>query len=338
MYHPHTRGAWYANHFEQLRSPAIALSAVSKTPEPPSPVTRAMQDDPTKDRAAQQCPICLHTGSPVETRRVRCNVRRFRDRHFTVWRCGQCQSLHSEKVENIDKYYDDYPIRNQQLDYFVRAWYRVVLRRLVQSGLTRDSYILDYGCNQGLLILFLKQHGFSNCFGYDPYIEQYKSRNVLEAKYDFVISLDVIEHDNAPLDLLTELTKLLKPGGRLCLETPNADGIDLTDQEVFLHALHVPYHVHIFSQRALADVATRRGLKPVAAYNRWYMDSWIPGTSRRLFESLMEFGGNDLDLGYEPPRIDVFIRHPVLFFYLFFGYFIPPHKKDHLMMIFAGKC
>jgi 2-polyprenyl-3-methyl-5-hydroxy-6-metoxy-1,4-benzoquinol methylase len=292
--------------------------------------------DSAQDGAARECPICLRTAAPAEVQRVRCNVRRFRDRTFLVWRCTGCGSLHCEKVENLAHYYADYPIRKQELDYFLRAWYRVILGRLVQAGLEKRHRILDYGCSKGLFIRYLQEHGYSNCFGFDPYVDRFKSEDVLEAKYDFIVSLDVIEHDENPRQFLARLVSLLLPRGRLCLETPNAEGIVLADTEEYLHALHVPYHTHILSQRALADLSRQHALETISVHNRWYMDSWPPGTARRLFEPLMKFGGNDLDLGYEPPRIGLFFRHPSLFFHLFFGYFFGAQKQDHMMMIFRA--
>lgn len=279
------------------------------------------------------CCACGHVGPTAESTTVRCNVRRYRDRSFSIWRCGRCASLHCERVDDLAAYYADYPIRNQTLDYFTRSWYRVILRRLLQAGIKRDDVILDYGCNRGLFIDFLAENGFSRCTGYDPFVERYSSKEVLEQRYDWVISLDVIEHDDDPRAFLTKLVGLLRRGGRLCIETPNADGIDLADPERFLHAIHVPYHLHILSQRALLDLAREHGLEPVATYLRWYMDSWQPGTARRLFESLMQYAGNDLDVGYEPPRIDLFFRHPSLLWNLFFGYFMPGAQRDHMMML-----
>jgi len=268
---------------------------------------------------------------------VRCNVRRFRDHTFPVWRCVKCRSLHCEKVENLAEYYDNYPIRKQELDYFVRSWYKVILQRLVSGGLRKDDRILDYGCNKGLFIRFLEENGYTNCHGYDPYVEPFKSPDVLQTKYDFVISLDVIEHDEDPQKFLDQLVSLLNPHGRLCLETPNAEGIALADTEEYLHALHVPYHTHILSQTGLETLCSQHPIDQIAVYNRWYMDSWPPGTARKLFETLMKVGGNDLDLGYEPPRISLFFKHPSLFVYLFFGYLMPDQKNDHMMMIYRQR-
>lgn len=286
---------------------------------------------------SKHCPICSFDAIPLETQRVRCNVRRFRDRSYTVWRCEKCRSLHCENVADLAGYYGGYPIRNQGLDYFVRAWYRVVLKRLVIAGLRREHRILDYGCNQGLFVRFLQDAGYRNCVGYDPYVEQFSSKVALQARYQFIVSLDVIEHDEEPREFLARVASLLEPGGVLCLETPNAAGIVLADTEEYLHALHVPYHTHILSRQALADLCAQQGLENLATYDRWYMDSWLPGTARRLFESLMKWGDNDLDSGYEPPRIGLFFKHPLLFFYLFFGYFFPEGKNDHMMMILKSR-
>lgn len=279
------------------------------------------------------CPICDQNAMPAESQRIRCNVRRYRERTFLLWRCAGCRSLHCEEIDDLAAYYADYPIRNQTLDYFTRSWYRVVLGRLVRAGISKDDLILDYGCNQGLFIDFLAENGFRRCVGYDPYVERFRSEATLEQYYDWVVSLDVIEHDEDPRAFLARLAGLLRPGGRLCIETPNADGIDLADSEEFVHAIHVPYHRHILSEHALVQLANEQRLQPVATYLRWYMDSWPPGTARRLFESLMKYAGNDLDVGYERPRIGLFLRHPSLFVHLFFGYFARPTKKDHMMMI-----
>jgi 2-polyprenyl-3-methyl-5-hydroxy-6-metoxy-1,4-benzoquinol methylase len=283
---------------------------------------------------SQCCAVCRHNAVPAEIQKIRSNVRRFRDQSFFAWRCANCRSLHSEKIENLADYYKYYPIRGEHLDYFWRVWYGVVLSRLVKAGLKPEHRILDYGCNTGVFLEFLKEKGYHNCFGYDPYVERFKSTEVLNARYDAVVSLDVIEHDENPAEFLARLSGVLKPGGILCIETPNAAGIDLRQTDIYLHALHMPYHTHILSEQGLSLLARGLNLETKVIYNRWYMDYWLPGTSRHLAEKLVFLGGNDIDVGYEPPRIDLFFKHPVLFVYLVFGYFLPPRKTDHMMMIF----
>ena len=84
------------------------------------------------------------------------------------------------------------------------------------------------------------------------------------------------------------------------------------------------------------DMGQAEGLKRVSRRDTHYMDSWQPGTSYALIESLMAYGGNDLELGYEPPRIDLFFKHPSLLAKLFLGYFIYPKKRDHMTLVFGG--
>jgi long-chain acyl-CoA synthetase len=282
------------------------------------------------------CAVCGKTGQATEVNLVRCNVRRYRNRQFHVWRCGGCQSLQTERVGNIAEYYRDYPIRQSKLDYFFRVWYGVVLKRLVKAGLQKGHSILDYGCNQGLFLDYLMERGYNNTHGFDPYVERFRSPHTLQRTYDWVISMDVIEHDENPQAFIERLGSLRNTTGRLCLTSPNAEGIDLSDTENNIHNLHVPYHVHILSQKGLIDLCRKEGLEPLYVFDHWYMDSWQPGTSRALFESLMEFGGNDIDLGYEPPRIDLFFKHPSLLWKLFFGFFQQPKKKDNMMVIFGN--
>jgi SAM-dependent methyltransferase len=283
---------------------------------------------------AHPCPLCGHSGPAEEAQPIRCNVRQYRERYFDVWRCAACKSLHCQPVDNLHEYYANYPVRNQKLDYFSRAWYKNILRRLLKAGLTCEHHIIDYGCNQGLFLKYLQEKGFKNCVGYDPYVAEYSNTSVLESKYDWVISLDVIEHDPDSKDFMQRLVALLKPSGRLCIETPNAEGIDLARPEHYLHALHVPYHVHILSQRALIDLAAQHRLRPMAVYNRWYMDGWLPGTSRNLVEGLLFYGDNDIDTGYESPRMGLFFKRPLLIIYLLVGFFIPSRKNDHMMLFF----
>jgi 2-polyprenyl-3-methyl-5-hydroxy-6-metoxy-1,4-benzoquinol methylase len=283
------------------------------------------------------CAVCGEISEPAEARMVRCNVRRYRQEHFRVERCAHCQSLQTERVNNLAEYYTNYPIRNQKLDYFSRAWYRVVLKELVRAGLKKEHTIVDYGCNQGLFLDYLKEQGYAHRFGFDPYVERYNIPATLQRQYDWVISMDTIEHDEDPVGFFRRLNGLRKSSGRLCITTPRAEGINLKDADGHLHMLHVPYHVNVLSEKALVHMVRAEGLERVSRRDTVYMDSWQPGTSYALIEALMAYGGNDVDLGYEPPRIDLFFKHPSLLVKLFLGYFTHPKKRDHMTMVFGGQ-
>ncbi|HDY88736.1 MAG TPA: class I SAM-dependent methyltransferase [bacterium] len=116
-------------------------------------------------------------------------------------------------------------------DYYLRNW-------LPES---KDTNILDIACGRGLFLHFLKKRGYVNITGIDISPEQVSlakqvTENVIEGnvleflattkkKYDLIIGLDIIEHfrKDEVIRLLNSIHEVLKPRGRLILQTPNAD-------------------------------------------------------------------------------------------------------------------
>ena len=117
------------------------------------------------------------------------------------------------------------------------------------------STLLDYGCNQGLFLLFLNQLGYTNTFGYDPHIAKYSDPKVLNTEYDFITGYDVLEHTDTPNELSAKLSSLLKQHGLLVVGTPNADEVSLSCPESL--ELHQPFHRHILSEKALRRDCTQ---------------------------------------------------------------------------------
>jgi hypothetical protein len=145
----------------------------------------------------------------------------------------------------------------------------------------------------------------------------------------------VIEHVSAPQKQLHEFVKILEPQGHLCVQTPRADGIDLSNPEEHLHELHVPCHLHMYSEGTLIEHGARAGLSVRAIYRRWYVDSWAPFCSRRFIDLFMMAHGNDVDAAFDPPRVSVMLTTPRLWFYALFGYFLPNNKTDTMMVVFG---
>jgi SAM-dependent methyltransferase len=79
--------------------------------------------------------------------------------------------------------------------------------------------------------------------------------------YDVVAMSQVIEHVPEPLALLRECARLLRPGGRLVLSTPNAAGLAHRRYAASWRGLEPPRHLHIFTPHALAACARASGLQ-----------------------------------------------------------------------------
>jgi len=138
-------------------------------------------------------------------------------------------------------------------DWYLRGW-------LPEN---KDAAIIDLGCGYGRLLSFFKQRGYTNIRGVDISPDQVQiarqivpdvfQGNVLdfvsdaprEGSYDLVTSLDLIEHfkKNEVLQFLDGCFRVLKAGGRLVLQTPNAETPwgtycrygDLTHEVCFQH-------------------------------------------------------------------------------------------------------
>lgn len=282
-----------------------------------------------------KCHLCSHEGPPLESSRIRSNIGRHRNDHFAVWRCAACRSLSCERLADYAPYYQGYALRNMERGRLVDEWYGNILKRLQQAGLGEQNTILDFGCGHGLLISYLRDRGYARVRGYDPYTPEFASREALAAMYDFVLCIDVIEHDPEPRALLRTLIDRVRPGGCLCLGTPNAEFINLAQPEKFIHYLHLPCHVHLLTPSLLDRIVCEEfGLRRVASYDHWFMDSWIPGASPEFFERFMRVHGNDMESAFEKPRLTTFIKHPSLIYFLFFGWFHSRRRRDYIMTLY----
>lgn len=163
---------------------------------------------------------------------------------------------------DLNRYYIDYPMKRQTRDFATQRAFINRLNFLRNNGLQKKHSILDYGCGTGLFISFLKENGF-NAMGYDPYIPEFSDPNILNEKFDYVCSQDVIEHVSEPRELIDEYSHLLKKEGILVIGTPNAEEIKLEKTQKFLTELHQPYHQHILSEQALTKLCQQKG------FNSW---------------------------------------------------------------------
>lgn len=138
-------------------------------------------------------------------------------------------SLHSPEI---------YERTRAELEYTARALI-AGLRKWLPTN--KDAECLDVACGAGMLLFALRQAGFQNLHGVDYSTEQVsRARLICEGieqgdaiaylinnkkKFDMITAIDIIEHfDKAEtFDFVDALFEALKPGGRLIVQTPNAD-------------------------------------------------------------------------------------------------------------------
>lgn len=85
--------------------------------------------------------------------------------------------------------------------------------------------------------------------------------------YDVVALSQVIEHVPDPLALLKECARVLRPGGRMVLSTPNAASLAHRRYADCWRGLEPPRHLHIFTPNALAECARASGFHVEALHS-----------------------------------------------------------------------
>jgi 2-polyprenyl-3-methyl-5-hydroxy-6-metoxy-1,4-benzoquinol methylase len=278
----------------------------------------------------QRCNICNKTiTGPVEEASVRSNVRKFRNEMFRVWRCPECLSVHARDEVDLAHYYSDYPFHHigaeAETDWMLQAMYRKQWQRLRAAGLQREHALLDYGCGGGAFVKFLRKQGYANVQGFDEYSDTFGDRRVLEARYDVILTQDVLEHVPEPWDFLRTLSELLAPRGAVAIGTPNAESFDLKQPEARVHALHQPYHRHMFSKRALLSLGDTLDWDLLRYYPSMYSNTALPFVNQRFMLHYFQACDDTVDLATEPIQVrNPKLYTPVTLFWALFGYFFSP--------------
>ena len=283
---------------------------------------------PDRTRSVLACVICEREtpAESAEQASVACNVRAFSGERFAYWRCRHCGSIHARDEVDLAHYYAGYPFHDLPSDWRFDVLHARQLARLRRAGLARSHKILDYGCGGGNFVRFLHAKGYSRARGFDEYRAEYKDRSLLGERYDCIISQDVIEHVSSPNALLAELGRATEDRAIVAIGTPNASAIDLRRPRDFVHAIHAPYHRHIFSRDALIDAGTRQGLALSRFYSTMYTNTPVPFLNEGFYRYYGRILDDMLDVATEPVHAGALIvRLPVTLFWGVFGAFFSRH-------------
>ena len=163
---------------------------------------------------------------------------------------------------------------------------RVARRRLARiAGFVgkapAEIHLVDVGCSRGQFVADAKNAGFraegvepapriaaaARAEGLDVHTGLLEEVGFADASFDAVTLFEVIEHLKAPLPLLRECRRILRPGGVVCLTTGNAASwtvAALGARWDYFDMARDGGHVSFYNPRSLALLATRAGYAPLA--------------------------------------------------------------------------
>jgi 2-polyprenyl-3-methyl-5-hydroxy-6-metoxy-1,4-benzoquinol methylase len=103
-----------------------------------------------------------------------------------------------------------------------------------------------------------------------------------EGGFDVVTMGHVIEHLPNPIETLRECARVLKPGGRLVVVTPNASSLGRRLLGSYWRGLEVPRHLQLFSPSTLRRLVERTGLRVSAMRTTANSARWMLVCSRQF--------------------------------------------------------
>jgi 2-polyprenyl-3-methyl-5-hydroxy-6-metoxy-1,4-benzoquinol methylase len=142
---------------------------------------------------------------------------------------------------------------------------KLVLLRILKNFNKRCS-ILDIGCGVGNLLLEMKNWGYSNLTGIDPFIEKdilYQSgikilkQTISEHsdKYDFIMLHHSFEHMPDPHAALKDIHKILKDDGLLLIRIPVSDSYAFRKYQNNWFQLDAPRHFFLHTTSSISYLA-----------------------------------------------------------------------------------
>jgi 2-polyprenyl-3-methyl-5-hydroxy-6-metoxy-1,4-benzoquinol methylase len=212
---------------------------------------------------------------------------------FKIVECSKCKHVYLHPLPTLDEIPSFYPSTyytvNQKSPNYIRGF---ILEIQTKMGVKRTlrfmegfsiNSIVDIGCGNASRLIQLADILGSHVelIGVDLHHEL-STINVARKKgiilvegnvesdlsalkdegHDFIIMNQMIEHFRNPVVALAAIHQKLSPGGRLLIETPNLGGFDfyLFHQKYWGH-WHIPRHLHLFTQRSLAQIVAQTGFK-----------------------------------------------------------------------------
>lgn len=131
------------------------------------------------------------------------------------------------------------------------------LELFYDTRIDKDSKVIDLGYGDGSFLKSLEKNEIE-CKGYDYDTVNFENGEIPEIanSLDFITSNSVIEHLNDATNLLEEAFRILKPGGKLILITPNF----FYDYKNFYDD---PTHVNPFTVEKLETMLEMSGFKNI---------------------------------------------------------------------------
>jgi 2-polyprenyl-3-methyl-5-hydroxy-6-metoxy-1,4-benzoquinol methylase len=180
-----------------------------------------------------------------------------------------CEKIPSE--EELISHYNSYPIGYNHDSLVTRKRIHTFLDGVEKYRKT--NRILDVGCGPGLFLIEAKKRGW------EVYATEYSERQIaylseqgIQAKkgklnnnlfeneaFDVVISSEVIEHINNPLEEMQQFYRLLRKGGLVYITTPNFNAFERLWFKNHWEIIEYPEHLCYYTPKTIHLLLSKSG-------------------------------------------------------------------------------
>ncbi len=244
-----------------------------------------------------QCRICgnQQNNQEYEAREMMLGYRDV----FLYFQCSMCDCLQIEKIpSDISKYYSEgyysyksLPklniierlVKNLRNEYAVfnkgiigkllyAKYPAIEYKALSNIPINKDHNILDVGCGAGIFLNSLREIGFKNLLGIDPYNEkdivygnglriQKKNIEDLQGKWDLIMFHHSLEHIPDQEKILKTAYDLLKPCGYCIIRVPTVSSYAWKNYGINWVQLDAPRHSYLHSIKSIEILSRKTNFK-----------------------------------------------------------------------------
>jgi SAM-dependent methyltransferase len=250
---------------------------------------------------------CILCGGPGTAHYTGCrDLEYFIPAAFDFYRCAACGLLFLHPLPAREELPRLYPSTYHNFDAPSGALSRLLLDRyhahhaaICRRYLPPDGAFLEIGSAAGDLLERLRARGYHNVQGvelsrdgweisrrkglrvFHGSVEEFAS----EECFDMIFMSHVIEHVLDPVATVRRMGGLLRDGGVLYIETPNAAALDARIWGRHWGLIHYPRHLYLFDRRTLGRLLGGGGLVVERVWSEINSCGWalsVQGMLRRL--------------------------------------------------------
>lgn len=195
---------------------------------------------------------------------------------FSIYVCKKCRTLYTDRLPNIDEeenYDEYYNETNLAVPSFIAKRLDQIIRRFDPYKL--NGRLLDIGFGAGSILESGKKLGWAvsgqevskpaveNAIkkGFDVFWGELTDAHFPYGHFDVVTCSEILEHVPTPIEMLSEIHRILRPGGLFWATTPSATGISFRLLKQSWSVLSPPEHTQLYSHTAMRKLLEKAGFR-----------------------------------------------------------------------------